>query len=111
MPKGYHHLTYLQRCQIEALRTIGISHAAIAQQQGCDRSAVYREIKRDSGRRGYRHKRAQRKATNRHREASAVSYRMTRELCAEIQERLREGWSAEHISGRFWLEGAQLGDK
>ena len=32
MPKGYHHLTYLERYQIEALRTIGISHAAIAQQ-------------------------------------------------------------------------------
>ena len=29
MPKGYHHLTCLERCQREVLRTIGISHAAL----------------------------------------------------------------------------------
>ena len=80
MSKGYHHLTYLERFQIKALRTIGFSHAAIAEQMDCDRSTIYREIKRNSERRGYRYKQSQRKATNRRREASAVSYRMTREL-------------------------------
>ena len=91
MRRGNHHLTYPERHQIEALRTTGISHAAIAAQLGCDRSSVCREIKHNSGRRGYRYKQAQRKATDHRREASAVSYRMTRVLWAEIQERLWRG--------------------
>ena len=91
MPEGYHSLTCLERCQIEALRKVGISYAAIAERLGYDRSTVCREIKRNAGRCGYRHKKAQRKATTHRREASAVSYRMTQDLWAEIQERLREG--------------------
>ena len=46
MSKGHHHPAYPERCQIEALGTIGISNAAIAEQLGCNRSTVYKEIKR-----------------------------------------------------------------
>ena len=109
MSEGYHHLTGLERCQIEALRKVGTSSTAIAEHLGYDRSTVCREIKRNAGHRGYRHKQAQREATARRREASSVPYRLTQEVWAEIQERLREGWSPEQISGRFRMEGRPIG--
>ncbi len=73
MPKGYHHLTYEERCQIEALKKSGLSRGAIAQQLGRDRSTVYREIKRNTGGRGYHHKQAQRMTETHRRAASSVS--------------------------------------
>ena len=109
MPEGYHHLTCLERCQIEALRKVGTSSAAIAERLGYDRSTVCREIKRNAGRCGYRHTKAQRKATTHRQEASSVLYRMTQDLWAAIQERLREGWSPEQIIGRFRMEGRRIG--
>ena len=48
-------------------------------------------------------------ATARRREASSVPYRLTQEVWAEIQERLREGWSPDQISGRFRMEGRPIG--
>ena len=49
MPKGYHHLTYGERCQIYALRKSGLSGLAIARQLGRDRTTVWREVRRNSG--------------------------------------------------------------
>ena len=109
MPKGYHHLTYEERCQIEALKKSGLSRGAIAQQLGRDRSTVYREIKRNTGGRGYHHKQAQRMTETRRRAASSVSWRLTPQLCAEVQEQLQEGWRPEQISGRFRLMGRPVG--
>ena len=59
MPKSYRHLTYEERCQIEALKKSGISIGLIAEQLGRDRTTIYREIRRNSGKRGYRHKRCE----------------------------------------------------
>ena len=109
MPKGYRHLAYEERCQIDALKKSGLSQGAIAQQLGRDRSTIYREIRRNTGGRGYRHKQAQRIAETRRRAASSVFWRLTPERWVEAQEKLREGWSPEQISGRFRLEGRPLG--
>ena len=104
MPKGYHHLTQPERCQIYALRKSGLSQGAVARQLGRCRSVISREIRRNSGERGYRHAQAQRKAEERRRAASSVPRKLTPERWAKVTERLEEGWSPEQISGRLRLE-------
>ena len=105
MPEGQRHLTYAERCQIHALRKSGHSNGAIARQLGRDRTTVWREVRRNSGKRGYRHGQAQGKAEGRRSAASSVPRRMTPDLWRMVEERLAEGWSPERISGRLRKEG------
>ncbi len=86
MPEGHRHLTYAERCQIHALRKSRLSGPAIPRQLGRDRTTVWREVRRNAGGRGYRHKQAQGKAEAR---------KMTPELWRMAEERLAEGWSPE----------------
>ena len=55
----YKQLTYEQRCQIYALKNIGKSQQAIAEQIGINQSSISRELQRNTGQRGYRFKQAQ----------------------------------------------------
>jgi len=71
MPKGYRHLTYGERCQIYATGKSGLSGAVIARRPGRDRTTVWREVRRNPGKRGQRHGQAQGKAEARR---SAASY-------------------------------------
>ena len=64
MPKGYHHLTYEQRCQLYALKKRSDSISVIAEEIGVHRSTIYRELERNRGERGYRYKQAQEKLLN-----------------------------------------------
>jgi len=59
MPKGYRHLTYTERCRIEAPKGSGFSRGEIARHPGRDRSTIHRELGRNGGGRGCRHERAQ----------------------------------------------------
>jgi IS30 family transposase len=45
MPKGYHHLTKEQRCQLYILKSIGKSIDNIAEILQVHRSTLYRELK------------------------------------------------------------------
>ncbi len=108
MPKGYHHLTYEERCQIYALRKSGLSGLAIARQLGRDRTTVWREVRRNSGGRGYRHKQAQHTASARRRAASSVPRKMTPERWRLVVDKLAEGWSPEQIAGRFRKDGVPM---
>ncbi len=108
MPEGHRHLTYAERCQIHALRKSGLSGPAIARQLGRDRTTVWREVRRNSGRRGYRHKQARRKSDRRRSAASSVARKMTPELWRMAEERLAEGWSPEQVSGRLRKEGEPM---
>ncbi len=108
MPSGYHHLTHGERCQIYALRKSGLSDLAIARQIGRDRTTVWREIRRNGGGRGYRHRQAQGKASARRSAASSVARKMTRERWRAVEDRLAEGWSPEQIAGRFRKEGIPM---
>ena len=105
MPKSYCHLTYEERCQIEALKKSGFFVVLIAEQLGRHRATIYREINRNSGKRGYRHKQAQEKMKTRRRAASSVPWRFTPVRWAELVKELEDGLSPEQISGRFQLEG------
>ena len=109
MPKSYCHLTYEERCQIEALKKSGLSVVLIAEQLGRHRATIYREINRNSGKRGYRHKQAQEKTKTRRRAASSVPWRFTPVRWAEVVTELKGGLSPEQISGRFQLEGRPVG--
>ena len=72
MSSGYRHLTYSDRCRIYELRKRGFSQYGIAMEIGCSQSTVCREIKRNTGQRGYRHKQAQVLAENRRTKASSL---------------------------------------
>ena len=69
MPQGYHHLDRDQRCQLYALKERGDSLTAIAQVLGVHCSSVCRELRRNTGKRGYRYKLADDKAQQRRNEA------------------------------------------
>ncbi len=102
MPKGYHHLTKDQRCQLCTLKGMGESTDNIAIKLGLHRSALYRELKRNTGRKGYRYQEAHEEALERKKTSAGNKVRMTTELIAVIEDKLGLQWSPEQISG--WLK-------
>jgi transposase, IS30 family len=96
MGAHYRHLTRDERMKIKALLQEGFSISHIARRLGRSRSTVAREIKRNSGQRGYRPKQAQEKADER--KQRAVRTKMTQEVAAHIDEKIREDFSPEQIS-------------
>ena len=89
MPKGYHHLTYDQRCQIQTLKERGDSIEKIAETLKVHRSSIYREITRNSQNNKYEYKQANKKALNRRWVASSKKTKMTLNLIAIIEEKLK----------------------
>ena len=61
MPKGYHHVTRDIRSQIYVLKATGTTLHQIAAIVGFHVSTISREIKRNTGGRGYRYKQADEK--------------------------------------------------
>ncbi len=104
MPSGYHHLTYPERCPIYALRKSGYSIRAIARELNRSHTTIARELRRNSGHRGYRHVQAERTARERRR-ASTRPWKLTAALWVVIEGRLRMAWSPEQIAGRLRREG------
>ncbi|MGB9163788.1 MAG: IS30 family transposase [Rhodomicrobium sp.] len=103
MPKGYRHLTYDKRCQIYALLKSGCAKTEIAQLIGVHRSTITKELKRNTGGKGYRYIQAQEKAAARRAAASGAPRKMKPGLVREIEEKLtQEQWSPDQISG--WLK-------
>jgi len=100
----YRQLAYVQRCQIEALKKSGLSQQRIADLLGIHQSTVSRELSRNTGLKGYRHKQAQEKADLR-RSATHIPSKMTGEVVTLIDRKLGEKWSPEQISG--WLLDTQ----
>jgi IS30 family transposase len=98
--KPYKQLTYEQRCQIEVLKKSGISQQAIATLINANQSSVSRELSRNTGLRGYRHRQAHNKSVARRRE-TAKPHKMTAVHIDEIEDKLYLKWSPEQISG--WL--------
>lgn len=104
MPKGYRHLTYDQRCQIYALKKSGLSQNQIAMFLVVSQSTISKELKNNSGQRGYRHKQAHEKAVLRRHQASSAARKMTPQLIQLIEKMLKDDQlSPEQISGRLKL--------
>jgi transposase, IS30 family len=97
--KGYKQLTPEQRYQIYALKKAGHDRTAMAKIIGVHKSTISRELRRNSGQRGYRAKQAQQMATAR--QQGAHRTRISAETWTLIEEHLRQEWSPEQISG--WL--------
>ena len=95
MPKGYHHLTRDQRCQLCALKHRGDSIGDIAVTLGVHPSTLYRELGRNTGQRGYRFQQAQEMASERRKRSVQNNLKMTAELIVIIEEKLRLQWAME----------------
>jgi IS30 family transposase len=102
MPKGYHHLTRDQRCQLYTLKATRESVDKIAIIIGVHRSTLYRELSRNRGKKGYRYQQAHEKASERSHNFSINKRKMTAGLIAKIEGKLLLQWSPEQISG--WLK-------
>jgi IS30 family transposase len=103
---NYRRVTGEDRLRIKDGLDAGLTNAAIADKLGFDKSTVGREIKRNSGQRGYRPKQAQRLAVARERRKHGP-YKLNPVLIAAVIERLELKWSPEQISNRLRLEGQE----
>ena len=88
MANGYRHLTYGLRCQIYALRGSGLSLRGIGRQLRVPESTISREVRRNSGQRGYRHLQVHGFAVARRRGASSRPRKMTAALWEVVEEKL-----------------------
>jgi transposase, IS30 family len=102
--KDYHQLTQATRYQIEILLKAGKNQKDIAGLVSVSPSTICRELKRNTGKPGYRPKQAQRKAETR-RKRAVKPLKMTLAVIALIQAKLSINWSPEQISG--WLKVEQ----
>ena len=102
---NYTHLTQNERYQIHALRRQGVSCAQIALELNRHRTSIARELRRNSGPRGYAPAKAHDKACARQcvrrnaRQVTAVQW-------SHVDSCLRLALSPQQVSGRLRLEGA-----
>lgn len=99
----YKRMSAEERRLIYQWRREGIGVKDISKLLGRSASSISREIKRNTGKRGYRPKQAHKKAQWRARRRGAR--RFTDEVREDAERRLREGWTPEMICGRAKLEG------
>lgn len=102
---AYSRLSFLKRCQIDALNRAGYTQTQIAKEVGVHKSTICRELQRNSTRfhtayGSYRYKAdyAQCYADER-RNAKRHFYKFTDEVAEFVREKLIEDWSPEQISG------------
>ena len=103
MTRSYKQLDILERQRIYFLRKQGFSLRKIAEDLSRSPSTILREVKRNSGGRGYRFAQAQRKARQRGTAASSVPRKMTERMWSIVEEKLSFQWSPDQISGRLKL--------
>ncbi len=102
--KSYKQLTHEQRCLIYALKKSNLSQKAIADIVYVSQSTISRELKRNTGERGYRHKQAQCWTDDR-KFTAQKALKMTASKLKLIESKIRAKWSPEQISG--WLREEQ----
>jgi len=105
VPRSYQQLTYMERCQIFVLKGRGVKPAEIAKSLKRPTSTITRELKRNGSDGPYHCEQAHAKAKGRR---FRKPKKMTPEVTALIEEKLKMQWSPEQISGRFRLEGIAI---
>ena len=104
----YKQLSLTERHYIEIQYKLGASMNKISQDLNRSQSTISREIARNTGKRGYRHKQANELAVNRHKEKDKA-YKLTPTIKVLIEGYLQQDWSPEQIAGRLKISGvAQL---
>ena len=103
MPKGYQQLTAIQRSQIHVLKSINLSNRRIARELAVSHTTINNEFKRNTGKRGYRHPQAHKKATTRKHQPKPSLRKLTPQLFTLLEEKItQEQWSPQQISE--WLK-------
>ena len=100
---GYRRLTQVDRIRIKDFLSIGLSQTQIADKLKVPKSTISREIKRNSGLKGYRSKQAQRTAEQRQAFLSNLR-KWTPSLEKQVRVLLKRKWSPEQIASRLKLE-------
>ena len=98
--KRYSQLTLEQRYGIYTLLKTGQTQKKVAEIIGVHKSTVCRELKRNRGERGYRHKQAHTFAEDR--KKSKVRFRIDGSTWAYVEQLICKEWSPEQISG--WMK-------
>jgi len=98
MASRYQHVTQTQRYTIEKMLQARMTQRAIARAIGVSTTTMSREVKRNSGLRGYRHKQAQRLADARQ-QYRRKPRTFTPSMRKRIEEKLKLQWSPEQIVG------------
>jgi len=96
--KKYNQLNQEQRYQIYGLRKANINQKKIALEVGVNCSTISRELKRNSGKKGYRPKQAQELAIIR-KKTSYKAIKLNEQLKKTINNMIMKDWSPEQISG------------
>lgn len=103
----YKQLTQEQRYHIERCKKIGMKNNAIAKSIGVHKTTIGRELKRNAGKRGYRHKQAQRLADERHKKKNKAR-KLNKSTIATIKILLEKYLSPEQICGYLLRHGISL---
>lgn len=98
---AYQQLTLEERTMIYAFCKVEYSITEIAKEIGRNKSTISRELKRNTGCRGYRPKQADERTRER-RQTAYKAFKWTHEVEREITSLLDEKWSPEQISK--WLK-------
>jgi IS30 family transposase len=101
--REYSQLTDEDRIEIYAMKQAGKKQNIIAATLGVDPGTISRELKRNTGLRGYRPKQAQQKALQRRLNARKA-VKMTPETIAHIESKLADEHSPEQISERMKID-------
>jgi IS30 family transposase len=97
---SYKHLSLEERHYIEIELKKGTFIVSIAKSLMRSQGTISREIIRNTGKRGYRHQQAHKRAMKRHK-TKHKSIKMTENIKAYIHEKLQLDWSPEQIAGRL----------
>lgn len=100
----YKHLSLAERYYIQVEWKKKVSQNKIAEAIGRSQSTISRELKRNRGKKGYRHKQADRFAHERQ-ESKAKAVKMTEEMKYIVSVCILNDWSPEQVSGRLHEEG------
>lgn len=101
---AYKHLSSEERYYIEIQRKEGVSMNKIAKALGRSQPTLSRELARNTGKRGYRHKQACRMAKERH-QTKPKAIKLTPDIKRRINNDILEDWSPEQVVGRLEKEG------
>lgn len=97
---SYKHLSLEERYYIEIEKKSGKSINKIAYSLGRSQATISRELSRNTGKRGYRHKQATRLAQERHRKKLKAT-KMTDSVKQQLNQYIGQDWSPEQIAGRL----------
>src|ERR1700710_110348 len=99
---NYKQLAREQRYQINVLQKAGHNQSHIAALIGCHKSTISRKLRRNRGKKGYRHYQADELAYDR--QCEAYRSRIAWQTWQQVERLLRQDWSPEQINGRLKLE-------